>query len=475
MERENMKIHLYNTLSREIEEIQPIHDSKIGMYSCGPTVYYYATIGNFRTYICTDILRRTLEYAGLEVRQVMNITDVGHMTSDEDEGEDKIEKRAQTENRSPWEIARFYEEYFFTAIEKLNICSPQIKSRATEHIPDMIKLIERLEAKGYTYQTKVGVIFDTAKFKNYADFARLKLEGQISGHRVKIDPERRNPWDFALWVTNQPKHLMQWDSPWGYGFPGWHIECSAMSMKYLGEQLDIHTGGIDHIPVHHTNEIAQSEAVTGKQFAKYWFHCNFLTVDDHKMSKSLGNLYTLEDLETKGILPLSFRFFTLYSSYMKSFNFTWEALEAAQKSLIKLWTKTQDFPAPSSPIPELLNKFETPMGDNLNTPVALAVLWEVLNSDYPDDRKAATVFKMDEILGLDLKNAGECLKSLEILLSKSVNRDKAVELAEKRKIMRKERKFHAADEIRNQILELGFTVKDTAEGFELVPVKATGK
>jgi cysteinyl-tRNA synthetase len=246
-------------------------------------------------------------------------------------------------------------------------------------------------------------------------------------------------------------------------------------MKYLGEQLDIHTGGIDHIPVHHTNEIAQSEAATGKRFAKYWFHCNFLTVDDHKMSKSLGNLYTLEDLAAKSILPLSFRFFTLYSSYMKSFNFTWEALDAAQRSLVKLWTKTKDFPEPSYPIPELLSKFETEMGDNLNTPVALAVLWEVYSSEYPDDRKAATVYKMDEILGLDLKKSGECLKSLETLLSKSANREKAVELAEKRKILRNERKFVAADEIRNRILELGYIVKDTADGFELVSTKTAGK
>jgi cysteinyl-tRNA synthetase len=470
-----MKINLYNTSGKIIEEIIPLNEGKIGMYSCGPTVYYYAHIGNLRTYICTDILRRTLEYTGLRVKQVMNVTDVGHMTSDEDAGEDKIEKRAQLENRSPWEIARFYEDYFFTAIDKLNILPPQVKPRGTEHIPDMIQLIERLETKGYTYRTGVGVIFDTAKFPRYPDFAGLKLEGQISGHRVNIDPERRHPWDFALWVTNQPQHLMQWDSPWGKGFPGWHIECSAMSMKYLGEQLDIHTGGIDHIPVHHTNEIAQSEAATGKQFAKYWFHCNFLTVDDRKMSKSLGNLYTLEDLEAKAILPLSFRFFCLYSSYMKSINFTWEALAAAQNSLVKLWTKAKDFPGPSFPIPELLDRFETAMGDNLNTPVALAVLWEVMNSDYPDDQKAATIFKMDEILGLRLRNAEQNLSSLEMLSSKSANRDKAAALAEKRKILRNERKFREADEIRNQIQELGFTVKDTADGFELVPVKKAGK
>jgi cysteinyl-tRNA synthetase len=470
-----MKINLYNTAGRKVEEIIPINDARIGMYSCGPTVYYYAHIGNLRTYICTDILRRTLAYAGFEVKQVMNVTDVGHMTGDEDEGEDKIEKRAQLENRSPWEIARFYEDYFFQAIDKLNIPAPHIKPRGTEHIPEMIRLIERLEARGYTYQTSVGVIFDTSRFKNYADFAGLNLEGQISGHRVNIDPERRHSWDFALWVTNQPKHLMQWDSPWGKGFPGWHIECSAMSMKYLGEQLDIHTGGIDHIPVHHTNEIAQSESATGKQFVKYWFHCNFLAVDNRKMSKSLGNLYTLEDLEARGILPLSFRFFCLFSAYMKSINFTWEALKAAQKSLVKLWTKTKDFPEPSCPIPALLNKFETAMGDNLNTPVALAVVWEVFNADYPDERKAATVFKMDEILGLDLRQARQCLSSLAMLTAKSANRDEAASLAQERKMLRNERKFKEADEIRNKILELGFTVKDTPEGFVLVPVKSAEK
>lgn len=470
-----MKIHLYDTASRKIEEIQPINHLQIGMYSCGPTVYYYAHIGNLRTYVCTDVLRRTLEYAGFHVQQVMNITDVGHMAGDEEAGEDKIEKRALIENRTPWEIARFYEEYFFRAIEKLNILPPNIKPRGTEHIPEMIRLIERLEMRGYTYRTNVGVIFDTAKFPHYPDFARLKLKGQISGHRVKIDPERKNPWDFALWVTNQPKHIMQWDSPWGRGFPGWHIECSAMSQKYLGEQLDIHTGGIDHIPVHHTNEIAQSEAATGKQFTKYWFHCNFLTVDDRKMSKSLGNLYTLENLEAREILPLSFRYFCFYSSYMKPVNFTWEALNAAQQSLIKLWTKVKDFPNPTHPIPELLNRFEAAMGDNLNTSVALAVLWETINSEYPDEQKAATILKMDGILGLGLYDSSFYLQRAEMLFSKSANREEAVELAEKRKTLRDERKFSEADQIRNRNLKMGFLVKDTPGGFELVPMKSAGK
>lgn len=318
-----MKLRLFNTASRKMEDFSPVNPPHVRLYTCGLTVYYYTHIGNLRTYTNSDILRRTLEYLGYNVKHVMNITDVGHMTSDEDAGEDKLEVGARREGKTPWEIARFYEDYFFSSLEQVNILKPHVICRATEHIADMIALIQRLEQRGFTYKTRVGVIYDTSKFPDYARFAGLDLEGQQAGTRVEVDVERKNPWDFALWVVNQPNHIMQWDSPWGRGFPGRHVECSAMSMKYLGEEIDIHCGGIDHVRVHHTNEIAQSEGATGKQFVRHWFHSCFTNVEGQKMSKSLGNLYTLEDATSRGFSPFSLRYFFLGSSYRKTNNFTW--------------------------------------------------------------------------------------------------------------------------------------------------------
>ncbi len=466
-----MVLRLFNTASQKIEDFVPIRKNEVGMYCCGLTVYFYTHIGNLRAYTNSDILRRTLEYLGFRVKQVMNITDVGHMTSDEDEGEDKIEVRAQQERKSPWEIARFYEDYFLKSLSRLNILRPSIICRATEHIDDMISLIKRLEERGYTYRTSVGIIFDTAKFPNYSKFANLDLQGQQAGFRVAIDPERKSPWDFALWVTNQPNHIMQWDSPWGRGFPGWHIECSAMSMKYLGEEIDIHTGGIDHIKVHHTNEIAQSEAATGKRFVRYWFHTQFLNVDGQKMSKSIGNLYTVDDLIQRGFHPLALRYFFLGSSYRKPANFTWEALASAQKTLVRCWERAKDLPEPSGEVMKSpITRFEEAITDDLNTARALSIMLEVLDAKGEPNQIAHTLYIMDQILGLDLLNGSTRLEELKSIQVKSIENEKqAYSIAEQREILRREKKFAQADLLRAEILKLGFIVEDTPDGPRLRP------
>ncbi len=466
-----MELSIYNTASGQVEEFRALRPPFVGMYSCGLTVYYYTHIGNLRTYINTDVLRRTLENMGYEVKQVMNVTDVGHMTSDEDEGEDKLEVGARREGRTPWEIARFYEDYFFRSLDEYNVQKPTIICRATEHIEDMIALVRKLEERGYTYRTKIGVIFDTSRFPKYAEFAHLNLEQQYSGARVEVDPERKNAWDFALWVTNQPKHIMQWDSPWGRGFPGWHIECSAMSMKYLGEQLDIHSGGMDHIKVHHTNEIAQSEAATGKQFVRYWFHPIFLTVDGTKMSKSLGNLYTPDDVRNRGYSPIALRYLFLGSSYRKPINFTWEALTSAQTALARLWTKVAELPPPSGePLRTEMQAFEEAIGSDLNTAKALAILFKVANSRKPAGEVATTVMAMDSILGLDLAHSAGRLEQLSVFAAASSNSapsgdlETVRSLMEQRESLRQQRNFAEADALRDKIVALGYVIEDTPDG-----------
>ena len=468
-----MELKLYNTASRELETFSPLAPPEVKMYSCGMTVYDYAHVGHMRTYTSSDLLRRALDYAGFRVRQVMNVTDVGHLTSDEDEGEDKLEVGAQREGRSPWEIARDYEDHFFNTISQINILPPHVVCRATEHIAEQIGLIERLEERGFTYQTAAGVVFDTAKFPGYPDFAKLDLEGLEEGKRTKADPDRRNPSDFSLWVTNKPNHLMQWDSPWGRGYPGWHIECSAMAMHYLGEQLDIHTGGIDHIPIHHTNEIAQAECATGKQFARWWLHGAFLNIDNRKMSKSLGNYHTIETVREQGFAPLSLRYFFLGSSYRKAMNFTWEALDSAQRGLLRLWKLCAELPAPDGEtLEDPLNAFEQAIADDLNTSQALAVLWGMLDDKQESPaRKARTAFIMDRILGLELANARTCLSDHHRLSGAGQAAEmKAMELAKQRLAMRDERNFAEADRLRDKILAMGFVVEDSPEGPRLRPV-----
>ena len=330
-------VKLYNTLSRKLEEFKSLNGNEVGIYSCGPTVYWNQHIGHMYAYVQWDCLVRTLRYLGYKVKWVMNITDVGHMTSDEDLGEDKMEKGAKREGLSVWEIADKYIVQFKESLSLLNITLPDIMCRATEHINEQIELIKKIEANGFTYKTKTGIVFDTSKFPGYADFARLNLNEQNAGSRVEVDPEKKKPWDFLLWVTNQPNHIMQWDSPWGRGFPGWHIECTAMSTKYLGDQFDIHTGGKEHIPVHHTNEIAQGFGAFGRQTANYWLHNEWLTIDGEKVSKSLGNSVLATDLVEKGYNPLSLRYLILNSHYRAGLNFTYESLKGAQTALERLY------------------------------------------------------------------------------------------------------------------------------------------
>src|SRR5579859_2198 len=362
-------LKIYNSLSRKVEEFRPLHPLQVGMYTCGPTVYSFAHIGNFRTYTTSDILLRVLQYNGYEVEYIMNLTDVGHLTGDNlgdaDLGEDRMEKAAQNEGKTAWEIAEFYSDVFFKDFKKLNLKQPEKFTKATEHMKEQIELVKRLEEKGFTYQTSDGIYFDTSKFKNYA--ALSNLDQRKAGARVEINPEKKNQNDFAIWKFSYPngvsfkeylatsekvedevsKRQMEWKSPWGVGFPGWHIECSAMSMKYLGETFDIHTGGIDLLETHHPNEIAQAEAATGKKFVDYWVHGAFILVNGERMSKSKGNLYTVYDLEKEGYDALALRYLYLQTHYRKELNFTFDALDAAQNAYKKLIVDISRFKDPS--------------------------------------------------------------------------------------------------------------------------------
>ncbi|MEG2274661.1 MAG: cysteine--tRNA ligase, partial [Clostridia bacterium] len=323
-------LKIYNTLTRQKEDFKPIDDKKVCMYSCGPTVYSYAHIGNLRTYIFMDIFRRVLKYDGYKLKGVMNITDVGHLLNDSDDGEDKMEKASKEQKKTPLEIADFYSKVFFDDLDKLNIGKPEIIAKATEHIPDMIEYVEELVKAGYAYEIDDGIYFDISKFECYGKLSRLNLEEQQAGARVEVNSQKRHPADFAVWKKADPQHIMQWQSPWGMGYPGWHIECSAMSRKYLGQVFDIHTGGVDHIPVHHENEIAQNEALAGKKTVNYWVHGEFMLVNNGKMSKSLGNTYRISQLEEMGYCALDFRYFCLNAHYRKKLNFTFEGMDAAK-------------------------------------------------------------------------------------------------------------------------------------------------
>ncbi|RJO59100.1 cysteine--tRNA ligase [Candidatus Parcubacteria bacterium] len=457
-----MPLKLFNTLSRKIEEFQPIRPPKVGFYACGPTVYDRAHIGNLRAYIFEDILRRTLIHNGCQVKLVMNITDVGHLTSDADEGEDKLEKGAKRENSSVFEIAEKYTQLFKQDLKALNIAEPDVWLKATDHIPEQIELIKKLEAKGFTYKTSDGIYYDTSKFPHYGDLAKLNVKGQKEGARVEVNQEKRNPTDFALWKFSPQgqKRQMEWESPWGVGFPGWHIECSAMSMKALGESFDIHTGGVDHIPVHHTNEIAQSEGATGRRFVKYWLHNEFLLVDSGKMAKSAGNFFTLDDLQEKGFSPLNYRYFVLGAHYRSKLNFTLEGLKASQNAHEELVNRLANMPSEAKiGCADFENNFFEAINNDLNTPQGLAVMWEMLKSDNPDSAKKASLLKMDEILGLGLAKVNP------IKIPKEIK-----ELVEKREVARKNKDFKLSDEIRNRIVEKGFQVEDT-EGGPLVRVR----
>lgn len=458
-------IRIYNTLSRQAEEFKPIKPLHVGIYSCGPTVYDYQHIGHMRRYVGDDILIRVLKFNGFDVKHVMNITDVGHLTSDADTGEDKMEKGAKKFGKSVWDTAKMFEQQFTDSCQKLNIQLPKDLMHATDYIKEQIKLIKTLEEKGFTYKTKDGIYFDTSKFKDYFKLSRQNPEELKAGARVELVEGKRRITDFALWKfspregSGQAKRQMEWDSPWGMGFPGWHIECSAMSMKALGESFDIHTGGIDHINIHHTNEIAQSEAATGKPFVNYWVHHNFLTVNGQKMSKSLGNTYTVENVIEKSFDPLALRYLYFQTHYRQEMNFTWPSLEGAQNALERLRKEIAGFDEPKVGCAEFEGQFLEAINEDLNMPKALSILWEVVKSDYPSSAKAETLFKFDEVLGLSLKDSKSILGKKEKEIPEEVQK-----LLNEREVLRKAKKYKEADKIREKIIELGFKVEDPPGG-----------
>lgn len=458
-------MRFYNTLTRRLEEFKPIKEGEVGIYSCGPTVYWNQHLGHMYAYTQWDCLVRSLRYLGYKVRWVMNITDVGHMTSDEDTGEDKMEKGAKREGLSPWEIADKYLKQFLESLDLLNITRPDVLCRATDHIKEQIGLIKKIEERGFTYRTKTGIVFDTSKFPGYADFAQLNLDEQQAGSRVEVDPEKKKPWDFLLWVTNQPKHIMQWDSPWGRGFPGWHIECTAMSVKYLGERFDIHTGGKEHIPVHHTNEIAQAYGAFGHPTANFWLHNDWLTFKGEKLSKSSGKMILVTDLIEKGFNPLAFRYLVMTSHYRSGLEFSWESLASAQSALNRLYENVSILRRKTGIIPvsegEWQEKFIQAISDDLNMPQAIAVVWEMLKKESSDQVKYSLLLDWDRVLGLDLNHP----KAYNIR-----EPDEEVKnLVEERDRLRKEKRWEEADDLRKKIEEKGWLLEDTAEGPKLKP------
>ena len=430
------------------------------MYSCGPTVYYFAHIGNLRAYLFMDNLRRVLKYNGYNLKHVMNITDVGHLVSDADEGEDKMMKAAKRENKDPFEIAKFYTEAFLKDIDKLNIDRPEIIAKATEHIDVMEEYVKRIIDNGYTYQTEDTVYFDTSKLDKYGVLSNRNIEDQKAGARVDFDQNKKNISDFAVWIKAPENHLMKWDSFFGLSYPGWHLECSAMGYKYLGDQFDIHTGGVDHISIHHENEIAQSKGFSGKVPANYWMHVDFLQVNGGKMSKSLGNLYTLEDLAKKGYEPLVYRMFNFTSTYRNQINFTFEAMDAAKVSLNRLRDgllrhKEGNENISEDIIKDFENRFLDAINDDLNMPQALSVVWDVVRYNQKSKDLYNLLLKFDEVLGLDLASYEKEEEALP---------EEILELVNSRNEARANKNWAESDRLRDLLIEKGYSVKDSKEG-----------
>jgi cysteinyl-tRNA synthetase len=451
------KLRLYNTLTRKKEEFKPIHKGKVGMYTCGPTVYWYQHIGNLRSYIFADILKRVLLYNGFKVKHVINVTDVGHLTSDADTGEDKIEKAAKRERKTAKEISNFYFKVFREDFKKLNILEPDVWPKATEHIKEMMDMIKILKKKGYTYTTSDGIYFDTSKFKGYGKLGKIRVEKLKAGKRVEMR-EKRNKTDFALWKFSEKpgERQQEWKFMGRVGFPGWHIECSAMSSKYLGKQFDIHTGGEDHIQVHHTNEIAQSEASFGiRPWVRYWLHGAFLTTGGEKVSKSKGGLYTIAELEDMGFEPLIYRYFVLSTHYRKPLEFSIKNLNHAKKSYERLKNIISEIKDDKNINKKYLERFEKAINNDLDIPSALSVLWKLVR-DKKAKGKIKTIKKMDSVLGLDL------LKKEKIKIPEKVRK-----LVAEREKLRKEKEWKKADEVREEIKKLGFLIDDTPKGSKL--------
>lgn len=463
---------IYNTLSRTIEDFKPRDENLVKMYTCGPTVYDYAHLGNLRMYIHEDVLEKTLRYIGYNVNRVMNVTDVGHLESDADEGEDKMLKGAKRENKTVWEIAEYYTDAFFTDIEKLNIKKPDIIAKATDYIDDYIEFIQGLTDKGYTYVANGNVYFDITKSKNYTRLSGMDLDSLQTAAReeVEIDVHKKNPQDFVLWFTRSKfdNQAMKWDSPWGVGYPGWHIECSVISLKTLGEQMDIHCGGVDHIPVHHTNEIAQTESYTGKDWVKYWWHGEFLIDNDGKMSKSSGEFLTLALLIEKGYNPLTYRYFVLNSHYRKQLAFSFDSIASAENAYNKLKGRIKsikDNEAGSlgentQAYDKFKNDFKLCLEDDLNTANAITVLYDVIKANNLNNKeKLSLIEDFDKVLSLDLLKDEDNNKDLEEDLVEYIN-----EMIQKRQDAKKNKNYQLADEIRAELLEKGIMLEDTRQG-----------
>lgn len=460
---------LYNTASRSVEEFVPIENGKVKMYCCGPTVYGYQHIGNFRSFFFEDILKRVLQYNGYDVTHVMNITDVGHLTSDEDSGDDKMEKKAAEEGKTVWEVSKFFTDIFMKDMELLNIIPPNTFPKATEYIQEQIEMVKELEAKGFTYVTSDGVYYDTSKFPDYGKMARLDIEGLRAGERVEFSEEKKNPTDFSVWKFSpkNEKRQMEWDSPWGKGFPGWHLECSAMSKKLLGNHFDIHCGGVDHIPVHHTNEIAQSEAANGEKFVNYWVHGEFLLMGDEKMSKSKGGTLTLARLKEEGFEPMHYRYFLLNAHYRKKLNFSEEGLQGAKNAYEKLKERILSLKekAANENLLDTPNnykeKFLEKVNNDLGITEALAVLWTMLKDDtLSAKQKLELAYDFDKVFGLQLDKMEKAEAADDIP-------GEVKSLAEQRIQAKKDKNFALSDELRNKIKEMGYEVKDSKDGYEL--------
>jgi cysteinyl-tRNA synthetase len=476
-------LKFYNTLTKQKEEFKPINKGKVSIYTCGPTVYDYVHIGNLRAYMLGDILRRYLEYSGYEVRHIKNITDVGHLTEDDiaqgDSGEDKILKKALTEKKTPAEITKFYEESFRSDEAAMNILPAHYFPRATAHVPQMIKMIETLIEKGYAYEKNGNVFFDVTSFSDYGKLSGNTLDNLKVGARLEQHPDKKHPWDFALWLKARPKHILQWNSPWSSGYPGWHIECSAMSMEYLGDTIDIHTGGEDNIFPHHEAEIAQSEGCTGKKFVDYWIHLRHLFVDGKKMSKSKGNFYKLQDILDKGLTPMHLRLLYLSSHYRKNLDFSWKAMEQAKANYERIGgfiKKISEYASGKKLEPQEndfcekhISMFTEAMNDDLNTPLALSALYDMathvnkkISSGEMNAGKAAKILstfdKMNRVFGLKFTDN-------EIVIPEDVKK-----MADERQEARKNKDFQKADDLRKGIEKMGYLVKDLNGSYKLTVI-----
>lgn len=455
-------LKIYNTLTRKKEDFESIDKNIVKIYTCGPTVYSRAHIGNMRAYLFMDNLRKVLKYNGYKLNHVINITDVGHHTSDADEGEDKMEKAAKETKKNPIDIAKEFTNFFIADIDKLNIEHPEHIVKATDHIKEMEEYVSKIMDNGYAYETSKGIYFDTSKLSSYGELSRVNLDKQLAGARIEVDSEKKNPLDFVLWIKAPETHVMKWDSKWGVCYPGWHIECSTMANKYLGQQFDIHTGGVDHIPIHHENEIAQSKGAYGCNPAKYWLHNEFLLIDNGKMSKSLNNVYTIDTLEEKGYQPLAYRYFSYTAHYRNKLNFTWEAIDSAQRALNKLKEiynlhLNSSKKVETSFLEKYIQQFEDAINDDLNFPMALAVVWDLAKCSIYSKDIANTLKNFDKILSLNI----DCIEEKNINLKIP---DEVIQILDERQKARDNKDYIKSDELREKLKNKGYVVLDTKDG-----------